>query len=65
MLNSCFPFSKEQKEPILQRIFSAFGGGNTLLFWFRSIQEGSMKGLKKGPTKVVGVHGSYPRLPFQ
>lgn len=62
-----FPgFLKGRKKRYFKESFSAFGEGNALLFWFCSIQQGSMKGLKKkGPTKVVGVHWSYPRLRFQ
>lgn len=66
MLNSSFPFSKGQKELILQRIFSAFSEGNTpfVLVSFHSARVDE-RIEKKGPTKVVGVHRQYPRLPFQ
>lgn len=43
-----FPgFLKGRKKRYFKESFSAFGEGNALLFWFCSIQQGSMKGLKK------------------
>lgn len=48
--------------------FAAFGGGNALLFWFSSHLAGvdeRIERKERALTKVVGVHGSYPRLRFQ
>lgn len=47
---------------ILQRIFATFEATQYLCSGLGTTKKGSMKGLKKGLTKVVGVHESYPRL---
>ena len=50
---------------ILQRIFATFEAKQYLCSGLGTTKEGSMKGLKKGLTKVLGVHESYPRLPLR
>lgn len=71
MLNTCLLnfapsfFFERTERTILQRIFATFEARQYLCSGLGTTKEGSMKGLKKGRTKVVGVHESYPCLPLR
>jgi len=71
MLNTCPPelcssfFFEETERNDTSKNLLPLRQGNTLCSGLGTFGKGRRKDWKKGPTKLVGVHESYPRLPLR